>query len=879
MHYKKIYIRDFGIFNNQNLDDISNKLVVIGGKNRAGKSTFLKLLRYLPYGLPQDNSIPPAASNYYIEAELEKENTSYNLYLEGFSNPRVLDKKRREHSAVKLFNQLDQLTYQHLFSISLDELQHLSKISGSKKKEKRLYSILLGAGFSELVRVPELADKYYNRAVDTGGKRGDPSVAAFKPYYNQIREAEDDRDEALLEVKEFSNKREELLKKQSSLQKLSEKIESVENEYILIDLLKNNYSELQEIEAVEQKLKRAVSDISPTKSVESDNAETMTGIFNQRKKLNELINFFEQNKLINKFKQKEEALKERIKNYKLQKEKLAGARKQLLLELESLNSSWEGGLQQLNNIELDLIEEQKLNLKLKDYENLNSDLEKIKSEIKRLKNEKQELSLELEAVEFRKPETVLKQSYLILAVSFLTLGSSFLINLNQLRYLSLILALAAFFYYSSSYKTSQLEKEKADKLKKEKELKQREIAQLEQNLAKKTELLEQLKKELDSYAQILGVKEDEYRSFLASYYREIRDKRRRYQELKNEEKAHLANKEELLKTLQELKTIINNTALNSDLEFSATAKADLIKNYQNLFGDFELIKDLKALTEQYLTKKNQLKHTLKASEKIKTALTEINQEQSYYQIFINFYQQFPTAAAVETEKESFSLELSNLKTEKEKLEEKITTLKNRIDELSTSSRIEKAQQKIDLAQTKLEKKAQDYALNQSVAFILKKLRSRMIKKAEEELLKPASKIMKRISSGYYSHLKTASDLEERDFRIISSKNKEEKQTKELSQGSLEQLFLSVRLSRIKEITPPLPLVLDDSLVNFDRSHLYNTAELLAELAGRHQIFILSCHPHLISFINNLTNSAQYWKLDSGHFELSGAQELISHLSY
>ena len=257
MHYKKIYIRDFGIFNNQNLDDISNKLVVIGGKNRAGKSSFLKLLRYLPYGLPQDNSIPPAASNYYIEAELEKENTSYNLSLEGFSKPRVLDEKQREHSAVELFNQLDQLTYQHLFSISLDELQHLSKIAGGKKKEKRLYSILLGAGFSELVRVPELADKYYNRAVDTGGKRGDPSVADFKPYYNQIREAEDDRDEALLEVKEFSNKREELLKKQSSLQKLNEKIESVENEYILIDLLKNNYSELQEIEAVEQKLKRA----------------------------------------------------------------------------------------------------------------------------------------------------------------------------------------------------------------------------------------------------------------------------------------------------------------------------------------------------------------------------------------------------------------------------------------------------------------------------------------------------------------------------------------------------------------------------------------------------------------------------------------------
>ena len=60
------------------LNNLSSNLVVIGGKNRAGKSTFLKLLRYLPFGLPRDNSIPPAKKEYYIEAELEKENKIYN---------------------------------------------------------------------------------------------------------------------------------------------------------------------------------------------------------------------------------------------------------------------------------------------------------------------------------------------------------------------------------------------------------------------------------------------------------------------------------------------------------------------------------------------------------------------------------------------------------------------------------------------------------------------------------------------------------------------------------------------------------------------------------------------------------------------------------
>jgi len=191
MYYKKIYIRDFGIFNNQNLEGISKNLVVIGGKNRAGKSTFLKLLRYLPFGLPKDNSIPPAVDNYYIEAELKKADKKFSLFIDGYAAPKVIDDDQQEKSASELFNNLDQLSYQHLFSISLNELQDLAKIAKGKKKEKRLYSILLGAGFSELVKVPEIADKYFNYAKSIGGKLGDPTVASFKPYYNQIREAEE----------------------------------------------------------------------------------------------------------------------------------------------------------------------------------------------------------------------------------------------------------------------------------------------------------------------------------------------------------------------------------------------------------------------------------------------------------------------------------------------------------------------------------------------------------------------------------------------------------------------------------------------------------------------------------------------------------------
>ena len=874
MYYKKLYIRDFGIFSNQNLNNISKNLVVIGGKNRAGKSTFLKLLRYLPYGLPRKDSIPPADNKYYIEAELEKENKSYNLFLNGYSSPEVIDQKQNHHSAAELFNRLDQLSYQQLFSISLDELQHLSKIAKGEKQKKRLFSILLGAGFSELVRVPELADKYFNNAKNIGGTLGDPAVASFKPYYNQIKTAEENRDQALLEIKEFTKKREELAQSQENLNLKKQKIERLENKYLLLDLLKNNYSELEELEKMELELAKMALDSS---DLNSDNLN-QNGLF--LKKINNLLSFIKsQSKKIKSFQKKEEVLKEKVKNYQLHKDKIANNYQLLKAEVKSLNSSWENPLQQLENINTDLLKEQDLNKKLRKFEKLNSEIEGLQREINDLNAEIEANSSELEALDYENPAAVLKKSYLILAFSLISLSSSVFVDFNQLRYLSVIIALAAFIYYSSNYKSSSLKKQNADKIKAENKAKNNKLVELKQQQKQRLEELNKIEAEIDNYAQILGIAESDYLTFLDSYFREIRDKKRRYQNLQVEEKENKEKRKELEKSLLQLRSLITNIDGYCNLNLDSGENRNLIENFSSLFKDFNLVTDLFTLSENYLSQKSQLEHTLKSSHKIKKALSQKNGKNNYYQSFVKLYREFSSLNAVEGKKKSLSEKLSELKREKSDLEEKITTLKNRIAELSTSTKIEKAQQEIDRAQTALEKKAEHYAVNKSVYFILKKLRSKMIEKAEKELLKPAAEILNRISGDHYKALETAADIEQTDFEIIAKNGSKYNSVEQLSRGSLEQLFLAVRISRIKEIEPPLPIVLDDSFVNFDRSHLYNTAKLISELADRHQIFILSCHPHLISYISQLSDSAQYWKLESGRFELSNQDKLIDYLQH
>jgi len=91
------------------------------------------------------------------------------------------------------------------------------------------------------------------------------------------------------------------------------------------------------------------------------------------------------------------------------------------------------------------------------------------------------------------------------------------------------------------------------------------------------------------------------------------------------------------------------------------------------------------------------------------------------------------------------------------------------------------------------------------------------------------------------------------------------QTAELSRATAEQLFLAIRLARIRRHESSLPVLLDDSLTNFDPSHHVRTLQTISELADTNQVFLLTCHPELLERVDTHTDSAQYWSLDDGQF--------------
>ncbi|RLS23698.1 MAG: hypothetical protein DWH70_08905 [Planctomycetota bacterium] len=81
----------------------------------------------------------------------------------------------------------------------------------------------------------------------------------------------------------------------------------------------------------------------------------------------------------------------------------------------------------------------------------------------------------------------------------------------------------------------------------------------------------------------------------------------------------------------------------------------------------------------------------------------------------------------------------------------------------------------------------------------------------------------------------------------------EEGTSFLSDGTADQLFLALRLAGIennlKKLDEPLPVILDDILINFDDARALSTLRCLAEFSSKTQVILFTHHQHLLKLVS------------------------------
>jgi len=179
--------------------------------------------------------------------------------------------------------------------------------------------------------------------------------------------------------------------------------------------------------------------------------------------------------------------------------------------------------------------------------------------------------------------------------------------------------------------------------------------------------------------------------------------------------------------------------------------------------------------------------------------------------------------------------LSECALEQQRLQNRLGQYQGRMAVLGDpdSLRQKLAQKKVRIARLEKTYTALSIALdtlNQATAELQRRFAPRITRQAQE--------LLSRMTVGQYQRV-----LMLEDFTLEAGRQQEDTLRSSLwrSDGTVDQLYLALRLAVAQELTPESPLILDDCLVRFDDARMKQTMELLRELAQEKQIILFTCH--------------------------------------
>ena len=128
---------------------------------------------------------------------------------------------------------------------------------------------------------------------------------------------------------------------------------------------------------------------------------------------------------------------------------------------------------------------------------------------------------------------------------------------------------------------------------------------------------------------------------------------------------------------------------------------------------------------------------------------------------------------------------------------------------------------------------------------------------QDPVLKRASAYLTTLTDGAYVRAGVTEDSKKTTLLSAITAKFEERQIQELSGGERDALYLSLRLAALEaavERTGPLPIILDDVLVNLDEDHSSAALRCFAGIAATSQVLLFTHHAHIVALAEQVLAS-------------------------
>jgi len=290
--------------------------------------------------------------------------------------------------------------------------------------------------------------------------------------------------------------------------------------------------------------------------------------------------------------------------------------------------------------------------------------------------------------------------------------------------------------------------------------------------------------------------------------------------------------------------------LDKEIAYEET-RFNMILNSNNM-GSFEEYKSAVEYYDNFTELKNKKQYCENMINTIleKTSYEELKRKSQQ----VSFYE------AKEIDKKEHQLNIFKLNEEKNNILKNISNIEKEIDELENSVRgLAEVEEEIEFYEEKKsffkEKiKVADIAAEKIIGI------SDSIKGDFMPLLrKSISENFSFLTGGAY---KEVSIDENMNISVVSEDNKRNIDIESLSGGTLDQLYLSLRigLSNILSGNQNIPIILDDSFVQYDSGRLKNSLNMLFRESERRQVILFTCQEREVEFAKGLNIKFNYIKL-------------------
>ncbi len=273
----------------------------------------------------------------------------------------------------------------------------------------------------------------------------------------------------------------------------------------------------------------------------------------------------------------------------------------------------------------------------------------------------------------------------------------------------------------------------------------------------------------------------------------------------------------------------------------------IIKNKNKLIKNIE--KNKKIIEEKINLEVNELNNEINLIEKNNLELkNEINKLKNNFNLKINLEKEKiknKYKNKIEENKINYFLNLENVILEKEKIQEKLNNTKIQLHTLEIDQKnIEPKLEKLSNLEEELVNNNKEMVnlknLNSSIELVKNVLMNsyeKMKKSVTPKFSQELSNTISKITNGKYTTIVPNDE----NGLVVEIENGNYEPASKLSLGTIDQLYLSLRLSMIEELsTEKMPIILDEVFAYYDNERLKNALLFLEEKCKSHQILIFSC---------------------------------------